>query len=584
MSASSFNASSGSEEGQPLSHYVQEPNNRFLALFPYRFSFIYAPHPQPGQRPEWLTETRHPLSDRLIQQGAMLYGVSFDSTTRYAMLDIDIRSSYHPCQDPLALNRLLTALEPLGIVQHLKVQSSDSGGLHIYLPLNQAVKSHTLALAIETMVEKDGFKVKAGQLELFPDPKPYVPKGPPRTFAAHRLPLQNSSYLINARGEPHNATQDSFEAQWQTCAEKNQIDENTIKQILKVYCRRQYSISGKAVKFLNDLNAEIEEGWSSHGQTNQLLGRIAMRTYIFGHILHQSTPMRGKELVERIVQVATELPGYDEWCNHRHEITERAKEWAVAVEASQYFPYGEKKRGDSALLVDDPPTSSEPTWNERQAQEARGRIQKAIAHLLDTSTLPARATARFKLITAMGVSGQTLYNHRDLWHPNCLKIERNTMDSEPSLPVENLPVENFEPKSEHLKERDGILKDSISEPPSLLGETGCNTSEEKVLGDPEQESMELGCNNEAENLAIFKIVQPAALREAMQNQRRIRLERAQQHHIEKMQRWIDSDDPILMAEAWAWAQVNPGVLKISKDLPRLKGVRLNRPPPKGFKP
>lgn len=585
MSGTSFNASSSSREGRSLSRYVEEPTNRFLALFPYRFSYIYAPHPVPGQRPEWRTETGHPLSDRLLLQGAMLYGVSFGQTTRYAMLDIDRDSAYHPKRDPLALNRLLTALEPLGIVQHLKVQSSYSGGLHIYLPLNQALKCSPLALAIQALVERDGFTVSPGHLELFPDPKPYIPNGAPRNFAAHRLPLQQGSYLVDADGEPLTVCQDSFAMQWEACAAKNVIDEKTVQQIFKAYCRRQYAVSGKAMKFLNDLNAEIEQGWSSHGQTNQLLGRIAMRAYIFGHVMDQPAPLKGLDLVQQIVKTATELPGYNDWCRHQHEIDKRAEEWARAVEASRYFHYGEKKRTISIVPIDEPNHSPGPSWNERQSQAARERIQRAIAHLLDTNTLPAGAAARFELITAMGVSGKTLYSHRDLWHPDCLRIEEVTGDPRPPRPVENAPVENFESKSEHLKkEGDGILKDSIPKVTSLLGEKGCNTSEGKASSNPDWQRPESGCNNQAENLAVFETVQPEALREAWQNQQRIRLERAQRQHIEKMQRWIDSGDPILMAEAWAWAQVNPGILKISKDLPQLKGVRFNKPPPKGFKP
>ncbi|MCY7285990.1 MAG: hypothetical protein LH679_21715, partial [Cyanobacteria bacterium CAN_BIN43] len=63
--------------------YIQEEDNAFLALFPHRFDYIYAHHANPGDTPDWLTESRHPLSDRLIQQGGYLYGVRFGSETQY---------------------------------------------------------------------------------------------------------------------------------------------------------------------------------------------------------------------------------------------------------------------------------------------------------------------------------------------------------------------------------------------------------------------------------------------------------------------------------------------------------------------
>ncbi|NJN32026.1 MAG: hypothetical protein HC824_17595, partial [Synechococcales cyanobacterium RM1_1_8] len=45
--------------------YVQEWNATFLSLFAHRFDYIFAPYPQPGQKPDWRTESRHPLSDRI---------------------------------------------------------------------------------------------------------------------------------------------------------------------------------------------------------------------------------------------------------------------------------------------------------------------------------------------------------------------------------------------------------------------------------------------------------------------------------------------------------------------------------------
>ena len=50
--------------------------------------------------------------------------------------------------------------------------------------------------------------------------------------------------------------------------------------------RNKYALSTKAESFLNDLNADIETGWTGSVQTNRLIGRIAQRSYIFGHILH----------------------------------------------------------------------------------------------------------------------------------------------------------------------------------------------------------------------------------------------------------------------------------------------------------
>ena len=120
----------------PQFQAVQEPEP-FLQLFPHRFDFLYAEHPDPGDRPDWKTEDRHPLSDRLLQEGAYLYGVRFGKQTDYLMLDIDPGSLYHPHSDRFAIPRLLAALEPLGLVETVAITSSYSGGIHLYMPFQK---------------------------------------------------------------------------------------------------------------------------------------------------------------------------------------------------------------------------------------------------------------------------------------------------------------------------------------------------------------------------------------------------------------------------------------------------------------
>ncbi|MEO0409351.1 MAG: hypothetical protein AAF289_18565, partial [Cyanobacteria bacterium P01_A01_bin.135] len=119
--------------GAATSTYVSEGSD-FLSLFPHRYDFLHAEHPTPPARPAWKTEHRYPLSDRLIGRGHQLFGVRFGKTTRYALLDIDSGSAYHPQRDPQAIQRILAALEPLGITAYLVCTSSYSGGLHLYFP------------------------------------------------------------------------------------------------------------------------------------------------------------------------------------------------------------------------------------------------------------------------------------------------------------------------------------------------------------------------------------------------------------------------------------------------------------------
>ena len=454
---------------------VQEWDDRFLALWTHRYDYLWAEHPNPGDRPEWKTESRYPLSDRLIQQGTYLYGVRFGPTTRYILLDIDKGSIYHPSRDRFAWKRMVAALESLGLTQPIICTSSYSGGLHLYFPFEDEQKTWAIALVITTLLENAGFKLVPGQLEVFPNCKAYAVDGEHSLYNGHRLPMQAGSYLLNPDLQPMWGDQQTFVQQWQLAQAQNSVDEKTIERILKAARRRQFRITGKAEKFLNDLNAEIEQGWTGHGQTNRLLGRITMRSYIFGHVCNSSTPLAGKALIDDIVETAQSLPGYADWCNHQHEIEERAQEWASCVEASHYFPYGKNK--PSVESNSDNQEDEKSHWNQQQQTGARERIQQAIADLLEKEALPTGITERFDALVSYRISGSTLYRHQDLWHPRYLQAEINC-DLQTGM------------------EQDCLIEASCSNnPPNLLVENGCNTLLDKEFSSTEIESGEgQGCN------------------------------------------------------------------------------------------
>jgi hypothetical protein len=505
---------------------VHAREDAFLRLFPHRYDYIWAAHPLPSSKPDWQTETRHPLSDRLIQQGSYLYGVRFGPETNYAVLDIDAGSPYHPSKDTQAIDRLLTALEPLGFVSHLVVQSSHSGGLHLYFPFETAQVSWKLALAISSLLENAGFKLYPGHLEVFPNPRPYLVEGQPSLYSAHRLPLQMGSYLLNSDYQPVTYSQSNFLRQWHYARDRNDVETKTIARILSQAKRRCFKLSGKADKFLNDLNAEIEFGWTGHGQTNRLLGRIAMRTYVFHHILHSVEPLTGDRLIQKIISIAKALPGYEDWCQHQHEIEDRAKEWARSVETSHYFPYGNKQ-----LETQEPKKQPNP-WNKRRLEETRQKIKDAIADLLNRSILPSNATQRFKILITYNIGGGSLYKHRDLWHPEFLT------DPEMNSSLET----NWHISTNLLDESDGnqLLASAFSDLDSSdLFQLGGNSLPSKPLEEYCPTDIVPILWQELQNTAIDDL----DLRTTSQPSPKQR---------DRMTSFLASNDPILMAEALAW--------------------------------
>lgn len=390
----------------------------FLSLFPHRWDWIYAEHVA-ADRPRWQTESKFPLSDRQILSGEKLYGVRFGTNTSYFMIDIDSGSVYHPKRDRFAVRRIANALEILGFTSHVAITSSYSGGIHLYFPLQNDVLTWQLAAVVTHRLQGTGFVLEPGTLEVFPNNRTYSKDGQLSLFNAHRLPMQQGSYLLGDDWELQWGDQAAFVRRWLWAARRNQINQLVFDRLLlaAVEKNRARRLSRPANKFLLDLQNDIAPGWTGYGQTNFMLGRITLLSYCFGHYLNGCKPLTGERLVLEIVRLATQSPGYKQWCRHQHEIYRRAEEWARCVENSRrYFPYGYKElRGQPEQTPIEPKPNG---WNQRQREDARERLRFAIAVLLNNDRLPAGARERFDILTQdFHFSGETLYHHRDLWHP-----------------------------------------------------------------------------------------------------------------------------------------------------------------------
>ncbi|MEA5466846.1 hypothetical protein [Leptothoe sp. PORK10 BA2] len=525
--------------------YVQEGSEDFLALFPHRYDFIYAAHPNPKAKPEWQTETRYPLSDRQLLKGEYLYGVRFESETQYFLLDIDHTSPYHPQNTPLVLERLFSALEPIGLTDHITCTSSDSQGLHLYFPISKTFNSWKLSKAVSIALENAGFKLKLGQLELFPNPKAYSPDETPSLFSAHRLPLQMGSYILNDELQPINSSQTHFVRMWQLCQQRNVLNTHRLRGLLKQAKQISYQLSNKASKFLDDLNTEIEAGWTDYGQTNRLLGRITMRTFIFNHITEGGEPLEGKPLVEKIVSVAKALPGYKDWCRHQDEIEVRAIEWARCIENSHYFAYGTAK-GKYKELSSANQIDNELDYNQQRAQETQAKITAAIEDLRTKNALPETATARFKALLGYRIGGASLYRYRELWHP----IELETTREESGLhkaefwdactESANVPklLTSLLPQIDSNPPIDKPLSDQ--DVPEKLAEGNNSLDPAQVVRD--RIKQQLADTQKAQKLAhgnLLPVVDPAGIA-------------IHRRALQRMQEFLLSGEPVLLAEVGQW--------------------------------
>ena len=137
----------------------------FLSLYPYRAKHIYK---SPGD-PRWKT-SKGPLFTGMIDAAISaecntFYGAFFGERTRYAVLDIDSRTSRYYNQQSLA--ELIARLQAVGLSVNL-YQSSASLGWHLYLPFDSCEQSSEVRQTLKRWLEALGYVVIGGQLEIFP--------------------------------------------------------------------------------------------------------------------------------------------------------------------------------------------------------------------------------------------------------------------------------------------------------------------------------------------------------------------------------------------------------------------------------
>ena len=483
------------EVSKPASSLPADPlpadplGQRLCKIFgSYLYCSIYADAPKDvTAKPQWRSQRRYRLKNRVLyrdwQDAEKLVGVRPGHTIAYALLDIDINSPYHPRQDASAIARIEAALETIGITRSLRIRSSWSEGIHLYLPLPESVKTFDLAVALKNCLVPQGFELKQGHLECFPNVKAFgnVIK---TEYLAHRLPLQpaSGSCLLDEAFGPGSNKLSDFLDQWDIAAAGQDIQ--TLKQALPLARKNRFkkvrNRLNKVESWKRDLETVLAEGWSGPSQTNQLLKEFGCYGHVFlGH--------EGEALVDFIYQQATSSAGYEKWCRHQREIRMRSRVWATAVE-KYYWPLGSHSTGSYGKARQ--AANSKVAFNDLRAQNAHESIRAAMQQLELSENLPQRTTARAaairKIQASLGSTSsslETLYKdeNKKLWHPDCYFKEKGSEEIS-ILPVILLSsdvsgnqgannashVERLEPSEDkELRTKEEIMKCSSSKHDAL---------------------------------------------------------------------------------------------------------------------
>ena len=141
----------------------------------------------------------------------IILGKRFGKLTNYLMIDVDINSPFHPRNG--GIEKILAAMEALGLCRYLLVRSSASGGMHIYFPLAEPVSAWAIACAAHAALTAAGVTIAGGICELFPNKKAFNAE-----HNGHRLPLQDGSFVLDDDFNCISNNKAVFLRQWQLCA------------------------------------------------------------------------------------------------------------------------------------------------------------------------------------------------------------------------------------------------------------------------------------------------------------------------------------------------------------------------------
>jgi hypothetical protein len=469
---------------------------RLTTLFPYHWQAIAALN---EPKPSWETITKYPVRSRVLwhrwQDPTQLVGVRFGSATWYALIDIDSLSPYHPRQNAEALRMLRSALETIGIYRTVLVQSSSSGGLHLYIPFPMMLPTFGVATALKQCLEAQGMTIVPGTLEIFPNTKAYAKPGEYSEYNAHRLPLQPSSgsWLLDDEGNPISTDLGRFFQAWDMAAAGQVIEEvRSAISVAKLNRRRRRRSLGVVEEWRSDLQTEMAEGWTGYGQTNQLLKTIACYGVVFEGLTDEA-------LAEFVQTTAMNAPGYSDYCRHRHEIGVRSIVWARSAQKYWWALGSNPKRTRTTS------ESNQISLNQLRAEDAQRRIREGVDRLVEDGQFPVDATARVRvLIREVRTSSQTLYRYRELWHPEhresdrtrCVMVEAagnaecsvEEISQDPELP-ESRQSEELHTLREGMKGGRGFDGDRMIE--AVVDEAGSETVMEFKSSDRnEDESIE----------------------------------------------------------------------------------------------
>jgi hypothetical protein len=494
---------------------ASELGKRYIKYFWHPWSAIVAPAHNLNRKPAWKTIDYYLQPSQLWayhQNTNKLIGVRFDSTTRYATIDLDAGGDYHSLE---AYRKIKAALEDIGIVDTVPIQSSYSGGYHLIIPFTSKQPTFNLACALQQILQDAGFKIRPGHIEIFPNPKPWG-KNTITNYNPIRCPMQPGSgaFLLDDHLQPISHSVATFLDHCDHAASRQDLAKlrYACKKARKRHTKEQYRQKPgiKIEQWQAEWEQIIATGWTDRGQTNTLLQIIVGYGIVF-------KDLESENLVKYAVETARNAPGYTQYCHHQHHIETRVRDWIkCTIKHQWYTPYASRPKRPQGTFINtyalaiagDSQTENNQNQdniipfektkirNQQRSQQTQKRIEEIVKQLdaqiqteKETKTESSqRITERSKQISAeykrrynKTLSQNTLYKHRHLWHPqwyipdpwaensikqsdNSLEESRNQRNSKQSENSSNpYPDKNYT----QFEQKNDLEKKEITQNPYL---------------------------------------------------------------------------------------------------------------------
>lgn len=308
-----------------------------------------------------------------------------NKTTNWLVLDVDQhRSPHHPDRGEGSLETLLERCRLMGLNHPLQIRSSFSGGIHLWFPLSQPVKTFDAALTMKRALltpgiesgldaesyafqEAERLQLSGGVLEVFPNDK-----ARDSDYKAIRMPCTGQGNGLFVEGFGIVEEPAAFLAHWEEAAQYNQLVESRLISHREPDCgpynwveegddgelkfvplnwvvrfsRRCASPVVSAVKgegllgeppyksdsspkSVEDAKYLLQVGWTGRGQTQllQLAALMVARTE------YAEADLIAVEVCELLVA----CPGFYDHCGHVDEILRKERPGRSACAKAAFF-------------------------------------------------------------------------------------------------------------------------------------------------------------------------------------------------------------------------------------------------------